>query len=213
MESIKVLVVDDHPVVRQGLRSMLATTDGIEVAGEACDETSALEAFRQLQPDVILLDVRMPGSDGIRVIRHLKQIHPEVKVIVLSTYDEDEYLFGALREGAHGYLLKNISCAELSEAIRQVNNGERLLGRSLTGRILRQFETLAKEKASRESILTGQEIAVLKAIAEGCTNREIAERQYWSEITVKRKVQDIFHKLGVTDRTQAVAEAIRRDVI
>jgi DNA-binding NarL/FixJ family response regulator len=213
MSKIRVLVVDDHPVVRHGLLSMLAACDGIEVAGEAGDGASAIEQFHQLVPDVVLLDVRMPGSDGIRVAHQLKQSDPDARIIMLTTYDDDEYLFGALREGVEGYLLKNISLPELSKAIHEVYGGERLLGPALTSKVLKQFGTLAKEKTRRDCDLTEPEIRILQFIADGHTNREIAEANYWSDITVKRKIQDIFHKLGVTDRSQAVAEAIRRSLI
>ncbi|MCL5957830.1 MAG: response regulator transcription factor [Chloroflexi bacterium] len=213
MRAIRVLIADDHSLVRQGLISMLATCEEIEVVGEASDGVSAVEEFERLVPDVVLLDVRMPEWDGIRVVHHIRQSRRDAKIIMLTTYDDDEYVFGALREGANGYLLKSISRTELSKAIHRVYRGERLVAEPLMTKVLQHFEMLAKKEARQAPELSQQEIQVLRAVAEGRTNREIAEKNYWSEITVKRRIQDIFHKLGVSDRTQAASEAIRRNLI
>lgn len=210
---IRVLIVDDHPVVLQGLEAMLSIYPDIEVVGEAGSGGVALQSAEKLRPDVVLLDVRMPGSSGVQVARRLKQTFSEMKVLILTTYEEDEYLFGALEAGADGYLLKTASPEELSEAIRKVNSGSRLLSPDLVGKVLKQFESVTREKVRLESGLSMQETKVLQLVAEGATNREIAERLYWSEITVKRKLQDIVHKLGASDRTHAVVEAMRRGLI
>ena len=213
MEKVQVLIVDDHPVVRQGLKSMLANSEEIEVVGEAGDGPSAIQQAMALQPDVVLMDIRMPGPDGIQLTRRLRAVCPETKVLILTIYDEDDYLLRALRAGAWGYLLKNISAQELVEALLTVHRGQRLLSPSLLHRVLERFQLMAMEKARLESGLSEQELEVLRLIAEGATNKEIAEKLYWSEITVKRKTQDIYCKLNVTNRTQAVAEAIRRGLI
>ena len=210
---IRVLIVDDHPVVLQGLEAMLSHYPDVQVVAQATSGASALRYAERLQPDVVLLDIRMPGSNGVQVARRLKQTFTEMKVLILTTYEEDEYLFGALEAGADGYLLKTASPEELSEAIRKVNSGSRLLSPDLVGKVLKQFESVTREKVRLESGLSLQEISVLELVADGATNKEIAERLYWSEITVKRKLQDIVHKLGASDRTQAVAEGMRRGLI
>ncbi len=212
-EKIRVLIVDDHPVVRQGLGTLLSDYNDINIVAEAGDGPTALRSTEKLAPEVVLLDIRMPGSNGIQITRRLKDRFKETKVIILTTYEEDEYLFGALEAGADGYLLKTASADELSSAIRQVKAGHRLLSPNLMDKVMKQFESVTREKVKFESGLSSQELKVLALAAEGATNKEIAERLYWSEITVKRKLQDIIHKLGATDRTQAVAEAIRRGLI
>jgi DNA-binding NarL/FixJ family response regulator len=209
----RVLVVDDHPIVRQGVRSVLANHSDIEVVGEADGAASLFANLTLLKPDVVLLDIRMPGQSGIEITQRLKREHPEVKVILLSTYDDEEFLFGALRAGAEGYLLKSASNDVLAASIRQVGRGERLLSPSLVSKVMREFKDLAKEKTRVDSGLTDQELQVLQMIAAGATNREIAERLFWSEVTVKRKVQDILEKMGVANRAQAVAEAGKRGLL
>lgn len=213
MRPIQVVLVDDHPVVRQGVRSLLANHADIQVVGEADSAAALLSLLAQQQPDVILLDVRLPGKNGIDLAHQLKRDWPAVKIIVLTTYEDDEYLFGALRAGAEGYLLKSASPEMLASAIRQVAAGERLLSPPLVGRLMQEFSALAKARAQAESGLSDQELEVLRLIAAGATNREIADRLYWSEVTVKRKVQDILAKMGVANRSQAVAEAVKQGLI
>jgi DNA-binding NarL/FixJ family response regulator len=213
MNVVRVLIVDDHPVVRQGVRSVLANHSDIEVVGEADGAASLFASLTSLKPDVVLLDIRMPGQSGIEITQRLKREHPEVKVILLSTYDDEEFLFGALRAGAEGYLLKSASNEVLAASIRQVGRGERLLSPTLVSKVMREFQDLAKEKTRTDSGLTDQELQVLQMIAEGATNKEIAEKLFWSEVTVKRKVQDILEKMGVANRAQAVAEAGKRGLL
>lgn len=212
-DRIRVLIVDDHPVVLQGIEAMLSNYEDIEVVSQASNGSLALQIVQKLAPDVVLLDIRMPACNGIQIARRMKQTFEWIKIIMLTTYGEDEYLFGALEAGVEGYLLKTTSPEELSEAVRTVASGGRLLSPTLVGKVLRQFESVTKEKVRLESGLTSQELTVLEAVASGATNKEIAERQYWSEITVKRKLHDIIRKLDATDRTHAVAEAIRRGLI
>ena len=213
MSAIRVLICDDHPIVRQGVRSVLANHPDIQVVGEAENATTLFATIDSLKPDVVLVDIRMPGQNGIEITQRLKRDTPEIKVIVLSTYDDDEYLFGALRAGAEGYLLKSASQEVLADSIRQVGRGERLLSPNLMGKVMREFRDLAKDKARTESGLTDQEVEVLRMIAAGATNKEIAEKLYWSEVTVKRKVQDILEKMAVANRAQAVAEAGKRGLL
>lgn len=213
MSPIRVLLVDDHPIVRQGVRSVLAHHSDIEVIGEADSAQALFAALAERQPDVILLDIRLPGQTGVEIAQRMKREWPAIKIIILTTYEDEEYLFGALRAGAEGYLLKSASPAMLASAIRQVAGGERLLSPALVGKLMREFGALAKARAEAEAGLSAQEIEVLRLIAAGATNREIAERLYWSEVTVKRKVQDILEKMGVANRPQAVAEAARRGLL
>ncbi len=213
MDSIRVLIVDDHPIVRQGVRSVLANHADIQVVGEADGASSLFANLDALKPDIVLLDIRMPGQNGIEITQRLKREHPDVKVILLSTYDDEEFLFGALRAGAEGYLLKSASNEVLASSIRQVGRGARLLSPSLVSKVMREFQDLAKEKTRADSGLTDQELQVLRMIADGATNKEIAEKLYWSEVTVKRKVQDILEKMGVANRAQAVAEAGKRGLL
>jgi two-component system, NarL family, response regulator DevR len=213
MSAIRVLIVDDHPIVRQGVRGVLANHADIQVVGEADSASTLFSIVDSLKPDVVLLDIRMPGQNGIEVTQRLKQDHPMIKVIILTTYDDDEYLFGALRAGAEGYLLKSASQEVLADSIRQVGHGERLLSANLVSKVLREFKDLAKDKTRADSGLTDQELEVLRMIAAGATNKEIAEKLYWSEVTVKRKVQDILEKMGVANRAQAVAEASKRGLL
>jgi DNA-binding NarL/FixJ family response regulator len=213
MEMVRVLIVDDHPIVRQGVRSVLANHADIEVVGEADGAASLFASLASIKPDVVLLDIRMPGQNGIEVTQRLKREYPDIKVILLSTYDDEEFLFGALRAGAEGYLLKSASNEVLASSIRQVGHGERLLSPALVGKVMREFQDLAKEKTRADSGLSDQELQVLRMIANGSTNKEIAENLYWSEVTVKRKVQDILEKMGVANRAQAVAEAGKRGLL
>lgn len=213
MNPIRVMLVDDHHIVRQGVKSVLVHHADIQVIGEADSAVGLFANVDSLKPDVVLMDIRMPGQNGIEVTQRLKREHPEIKVIILSTYDEDEFLFGALRAGAEGYLLKSASPEVLASAIRQVGSGERLLSPTLVSKVMREFQDLAKDKARAESGLTDQELEVLRMIAAGATNKEIAEKVFWSEVTVKRKVQDILEKMGVANRAQAVAEAAKRGLL
>ncbi len=210
---IRVLIVDDHPVVRQGLQSLLSNYPDIQVAGEADTGLGALEEAALLQPDVVLLDIRLPGASGMDVARQLRQQNPQARIIILTAYEDDEYLIGALQAGAHGYLLKSTSHQTLAEAIRNAHAGRRVLSPSLVDGVLRQFEELARESLVSQSGLSESEFEILPLLAEGATNKEMAERLYWSEATVKRKIGDTLAKLGVSNRAQAVAEAIRRGLI
>lgn len=213
MEKIQVLVADDHPIVRQGILSLLSSHEDMEVVGEADTGFAVLERVGDIGPDVVLLDIRMPGPDGLEVARRLRRDYPQTKVLVLTSYDDDEYVYGALRVGCHGYLLKSVSHEVLASSIRAVYRGERLLSPPLMGKVLERFEELASEKARQEAGLTRQELEVLRLIADGATNKEIADKLYWSEVTVKRKIRDVLGKMGAANRTQAVAQAIRRGLI
>ena len=209
MQPIRVFLVDDHPVVREGLRSLLASFPDFQVVGEADDGFAITSQVESTRPDVLLLDIRLGNVSGIEVARLLRRNQPSVKIIILTTYDDAEYLQQALAADVHGYLLKSASHEQLAEAIRAVHRGERLLSPPLLGKVMEEFGRLARDKSRHESGLSDQELQVLRGIAAGGTNREIAEQLFWSEVTVKRKIQDIIEKLGVANRAQAIAEAIR----
>jgi len=211
--TIRVLVVDDHPVVRVGVRHLLANDPEVEVVGEADSGPQALEQVAALQPDIVILDMRLPGSDGVEITRQLRRNHPEVKIVVLTAYRDEEYLLGALRAGAHAYLLKQASHEMLCDAIHRVYRGERLLSPMLMSRVLEEFEAMARSRAIENSHLTETELQILSHIAAGDTTKDIAQKLHWSEATVHRRVQEILIKLNVSNRAQAVAEAIRRGLI
>jgi two-component system response regulator DevR len=210
---IRVLIVDDHPIVRQGVRSLLGAFPDIAVVGEADSPTSVEEQITSRRPDVILLDVRLGQFDGIQIARNLRRTHPDCRVIVLTTYDDDDYLFGALEAGAHAYLLKDVSLDDLPASIRAVHAGKRLLSPLLMDRVLAEFHQLAADKSAESHGISVEAQELLAYMADGLTNREIADRLNYSEATVKKKVQEVLESLSVANRTQAVALAIRQGFI
>jgi DNA-binding NarL/FixJ family response regulator len=209
--SIRVLLCDDQALVRSGFRMILEAREDIEVVGEAQDGAQALELARRRRPDVILMDVRMPRLDGVEATRRLVEAGSETRVLILTTFDLDEYVYEALRAGASGFLLKDVEPAQLVEAIRVVARGEALLAPTVTRRLLDRFaQTLpaAPGEAPPElSSLTERELEVLGLLASGLSNAELAERLFLSETTVKTHVSSILRKLGLRDRVQAVVVA------
>lgn len=213
MNPIRLMIVDDHIVVRRGLRSMLAGADDVEIVGEASDAGEAVELVTMVEPDIILLDIRMPGMDGLRLLRVLSDRLPQIKVIILTNYDEEQLLLEAFRVGAYGYLLKNVGRDALLEALHTVHEGRRMLSPEVMDRILRQFAELNQQQTLEEFGLSAKEVELLGHVAEGNTNRQIAEKMFWSERTVKRKLSDVFRKLDATDRAHAVAVAMRHGLL
>ena len=210
-DPIRVLLVDDQKLMREGLRVLLELEQSLEVAGEAADGQAALEAFEALQPDVVLMDIRMPGMDGVEATWRLRERWPQARIIILTTFDDDEYVFEGLRAGALGYLLKDVSGQELAEAVRTVAAGGALVEPSVARKVLAEFARLAPPARSVEEglpePLTEREREVVRLLAEGLSNREIAERLSLAEGTVKNHVTNILQKLGVRDRTQAALRA------
>jgi len=208
---IRVLLVDDQRLMREGLRILLELEPDLEVVGEAGDGQAALDAYAALRPDVVLMDVRMPGMDGVEATRRLRERWPEARVIILTTFDDDEYVFEGLRAGALGYLLKDVSGQELAEAVRTVAAGGALIEPSVARKVLAEFARLAPParpiEAGLPTPLSEREREVLRLLALGLTNREIAARLYLAEGTVKNYVTSILQKLGVRDRTQAALRA------
>jgi NarL family two-component system response regulator LiaR len=206
-----VLVVDDHAVVREGLRAFLELQDGIEVVGEAADGEEALAAADRLRPDVVLIDLVMPRLDGVSALRALRERLPAVRVIVLTSFLDDDKLLPALRAGAAGYLLKNAQPQELVRAVRVAHAGEALLDPVVAARLV---ESLATSEAARPlERLTPREREVLELIGRGFPNKRIAQRLDLSEKTVKTHVGHVLAKLGVTDRTQAAVFAMRAGLV
>ena len=206
MERVTVLVADDHPVVRQGLRTFLATQEDLDVVGEAATCTEAAERAAELRPDVVLLDLVMPGGDGIEAARKIREASPESKVIVLTSYPDDATVLPALEAGAAGYLLKDVEPQELADGVRRVHRGESLLHPAVAPRVIR--EAVGPAAAERDS-LPPRELDVLRLLARGLPNKLIARELGIAERTVKTHVSSIFAKLGVTDRTQAALYAVR----
>ncbi len=210
---IRILVVDDHPVVRQGLRSLLSNHPDLQIIGEAAHAQQALDMARREYPDVVLLDIRLPGMTGIEVARRLRQDCPETRIIMLTSYDDDEYLIGALEADVQAYLLKSVSDDTLVWTIRTVHRGERLISPEVLDRVLHQFAQVRRHQIQQEVGLSDQDIQVLRRVAAGASNDEIGRELGWSKASIKRKVQHIFDQLGVTTRAQAAAEAVRRGLI
>lgn len=213
MNAIRVLIVDDHPTVRHGLRSLLSAYPDIQVVGEAENGLAALQVVENLSPEVILLDIQMPGLNGVDLASQLSQKAPETKIIILTAFDNDEYLLGALSAGAYGYLLKNSPNETFVDTIRLVHQGKRLLSPSLVDPVLRQFQVLANAHVRNQVSLSEEEARLMKLIANGMTREKIAKEMYWSERTTQRRVDDLMAKLGARTRAQAVAEAIKRGLI
>lgn len=204
---IRVLLVDDHEVVRQGLRLLLETSDEIEVVGEASDGVEALRAVADDQPDVVLMDIRMPRLDGIEATERLRVDHPEVAVVILTTYNEDALLLRGLRAGARGYLLKGAGQDEVVRAIGTVHAGGVVFGASLAARVTRAFAAPANPRAAAFPPLTDREREVLDLIAAGRTNAQIAAELFLSGKTVRNNVSTILSKLQAGDRANVIIRA------
>lgn len=209
MRRTKVLVVDDHELVRQGLRAVLELETDLAVVGEACDGMEAIKKAGTLSPDVVLLDLRMPGMSGVEACRAIKDNSPDTKVLVLTHFDDDDEVYGAIDAGASSYLLKHVSPPDLVRAIQAVNGGQTLLDPAIAERVLRRAPRSPDIPLAEEARLSTRELEVLRLMAEGHKNRDIAKTLWIEESTVKTHVSHILQKLGVTDRAQAVLRAYR----
>ncbi|WP_410635819.1 response regulator [Amycolatopsis sp. cmx-4-83] len=211
MTPVRVLLVDDQALFREALGTLLATHDGIDVVGEAGNGEEALSQAAALTPDVVLMDLRMPVLDGVGATRRLRRAHPAVQVIALTTFDDDEDVFAALRAGAVGYLLKDVSSARLIEAVRAAARGESVLQPSVAAKVVARFAQLADAPEPRPQPLvvplSDRELEVLRLLAGGRSNREIATTLFLAEGTVKNHVTNLLGKLGARDRTQAALRA------
>jgi DNA-binding NarL/FixJ family response regulator len=206
-DTIRLLIVDDHPVVRDGLSGMFAADPGFEVAGEAADGAEAVRLAQALNPDVILMDLRMPVMDGVSAITELARRGIPARVLVLTTYDSDSYTLPAIEAGATGYLLKDAPRDELLRAVRAAAEGQGVLAPSVATRLMSRVRTPETE------LLSQREFEVLELVAAGTTNREAAAWLFISEATVKTHLLHIYAKLGVSDRAAAVAEAFNRGLL
>ena len=211
---IRILLIDDHDVVRKGMYTILSEEDGFEVVGQADNGSKAITLVRQLKPDIILLDIFLGRTNGLDLAQQLQRASPDTRIVIFTGVTEEDYLFRAMRIGVHGYLQKSLPLDDVLTALRNIYRGERVIGEphAIT-QVLSEFSRLTKEQERSRSGLTDLEIELVRLAAEGRSNKEIASRQFWSEVTVKRKMQDIYRKLQATDRAQAVAEAMRMGLI
>jgi DNA-binding NarL/FixJ family response regulator len=209
----RILLVDDHEVVRVGLRSLLERQPNFEVVAEAATAKDALEKTAAYQPDVVVMDIRLKGGSGIEACQEITTHYPQTKVIMLTSYAEDEMLFSAIRAGAAGYVLKQIGSEDLVRAIEAIGRGDALLDPAVTQRVFQEVRKAAREEeASAFADLTQQEMHVLQLVAEGRTNRQIAEALYLGEGTVRNYVSSILSKLNVRNRAEAAAYAVQHNL-
>ncbi|HZE48897.1 MAG TPA: response regulator transcription factor [Jatrophihabitantaceae bacterium] len=207
MSDIRVLLVDDHPVVRAGVAGMLAAEPGLVIVGEAADGASAIALVADCDPDVVLMDLRMPGMDGVAATTELRRTYPGVRVVVLTTYDSDRDILRAVEAGAAGYLLKDATAAELASAVRRAAGGETVLAPVAASRLVDRIRRPQTER------LTARETEVLRLVADGLSNVQIGNHLHIAEATVKTHLLRAFVKLGVDDRTHAVTVAMSRGLI
>ena len=215
--SIRVLVADDHALFRRGLEMVLESESDIDVVGEANDGQEAVRLATEHVPDIVLMDVRMPGGGGIEACRAIKEAAPSVKILMLTISDEEEDLYEAIKAGANGYLLKEISIEEVADAIRSVNGGQSLISPSMASKLLNEFATMAKKEEEKTQVsaprLTDREMEVLTLVAQGLNNRDIAKELFISENTVKNHVRNILEKLHLHSRMEAVVYAVREKLL
>jgi len=216
MDKIRVILAEDHAVVRQGTRQLLQRYSDLEVVGEAVDGEEAVALAKQLKPDVAILDVRMPRMTGIEATRKIKAECPDVAILILTAHDDDEYVFALLEAGANGYLLKTAEIEELVKAIRAVHAGQPALDPLITRKVVSQFMSgkslpdVMSAVGDEMEGLTGRELEVLQMVGRGLTNKEVAQRLFISDRTVQAHLSNIFSKLQVTSRTEAVMYGIRK---
>ena len=210
---INVLIVDDHGIVRQGLRKYLDLHENITIVGEAENGFDALEKVNQFTPDIVLMDLVMPEMDGIEATQKIIATHPDIKVIVLTSFTEDDKVFSAIKAGAVGYLLKDISPPDLAKAIQAVHSGETHLHPDITKKLMNQFVNPKSEAEITPEDLTPREMEVLQLVAQGLSNKELAEELTISEKTVKTHLSSIYSKLNLSDRTQAAIYALKHDLV
>ena len=209
---IKILIADDHLIIRQGLRLILETENEFELVGEAADGTEALRLCKELKPDVVLMDLRMPNMDGLTAIEKLRVDQPEIAVVILTTFNEDDLMFRGLQAGAHGYLLKDTDRNTLFNTIRAAARGETLLKPEIMARVLLQANT-PQAKSSAPVNLTDRELEVLASVARGERSKEIASHLGISERTIKAHLASIYNKLGVDSRAAAIAIAAQKGLL
>jgi two-component system NarL family response regulator len=203
-KKIRVMVVDDHPLMRLGLRTRISSESDMEVVAEAGDGPTAITAYNDLKPDIMLLDLRLPGMDGPQIITEIRKTDPDAKIIIVTTYDADEDVYRAVQAGARGYLLKGTFAEGMLEAIRNVHAGRRLIAPEVAARLA--------DRVSSPS-LTSREVGVLELVAKGMSNKEIGAALFVSETTIKYHLKNIYSKLGANDRTEAALLAAQRGIL
>lgn len=216
---IRVLICDDQDVVRKGLNIILSHSEGIEVVGQAADGVEAVKLAHELEPDVVCMDLKMPNLNGIHATRRIRQALPDTQVLVLTTYDGDEWVFDAIRAGACGYLLKDAESDDIVQAVRDSADGKTRIDPNIAGKVLTAFREMDKKPIQRNEDdpvleqLTERELSILRLMAEGKTNSEIADALFLATGTIKNNVSNIIGKLQTNDRTQAVLAALRRGIV
>lgn len=212
MGRIKVLLAEDHVVVRQGIREIIQREEDIDIVGEVGDGEEAVQAAEQLEPDVILMDIAMPKLNGIEATRRIKESHPSIGVLVLTAYDNEEFIFALLEAGAAGYLLKNVQSRQLLNAIRAVYDGESVLHPTIAKKVLSRLSLMRGKRSEQEKgeLLTERELEVLRLGAEGLANKQIAAELFMGERTVQTHWRNIFNKLGISSRTEAIVRGLSR---
>lgn len=210
MSQLRILIVDDHAIVREGLCTLISTEPDLLLAGEAADGQEAVATYAEAQPDVVLLDLVMPRMDGVTAIQQIKTIDPAARILVLTSFSDEDQVLPAIAAGAQGYMLKDASHEQLLQAIRDVSQGKSVLHPSITRRLM---EKVSQEKQPTTSAqLTGREVDVLKLLAQGLTNRDIASELTLSDLTVQTHVRNILRKLDLENRTQAALYALRQGI-
>ena len=216
-ERLRVLIVDDHALFRRGLQMVLRQEEDIEVVGEAGDGHEAVDRAQELMPDVVLMDVRMPGQSGIKATEQIKDLLPHAKILMLTISDEEADLYDAIKAGASGYLLKEISIDEVADAVRSVSSGQSRISPSMASKLLTEFAAMSKRADERQQLpaprLTDREMEVLKLVAQGLNNRDIAKELFISENTVKNHIRNILEKLHLHSRMEAVVYAVREKLL
>jgi DNA-binding NarL/FixJ family response regulator len=208
---IRILVVDDHPIVREGLAAVLEAQDDLAVAAEAGDGSEAIAQYERHRPDVVLMDLAMPGADGVDAIRGIREIDADAKVVVLTAYDTDERIFQAVQAGARGYLLKGAPREEIFRAVREVHSGGSLLEPTVAGKLLTRVGDILRGQNVEQ--LTPRELDILTLMARGLRNKEIASQLFITERTVKFHANAIYRKLDVSSRTEAVSKALKHGLV
>jgi len=217
LEKVKVLIVDDHTVFCEALSSLLTIKGEVDVVGIASNAEDAFKKVKQLNPDVVLMDIELKDSDGIQTTRIIKEKHPDTEVIILTMHTDEQYLLEAIQAGAKGYILKDFPSSLLLEAIKYVAEGKSLFDPTSSSRVLNELKLLLNKKRQlteeKDSSLSKREVEILKLIAEGYTNKEIAQKLYLSEHTVRNHISNIFLKLNCNTRAKAVLEAFKKKLI